>query len=54
MKTLLVIAALVCAIILTLIGFGWVGADDPRVFGWLGLTLAFFIAAHLPLDRYFR
>lgn len=51
MKTVLVILALACAIVLALLGFEVVTADEPRLFGWLGLTLALWIGSTLVPDR---
>ena len=51
MKTVLTTLALLCALYAAALGFGWVSeyADDWG--GWIGLGLAFFFAAHLPLER---
>lgn len=47
MKTALVVAALVCAVILLLLGFDVFHADDPHLFGWVGATLAFYLGSLL-------
>lgn len=47
MKTVLVVAALVCAIILTLLGADVFHADDPHLFAWAGASLAFFFGSLL-------
>lgn len=50
-RTWLLIAALGCAIVLTVLGFDWYHVDgEPFLAGWLGATLALFIASNL-VDR---
>lgn len=53
MKTVLIILSLLCAAVATAVGFGWISGGDLSSDwpGWIGLTLFFFVAAHLPLER---
>lgn len=43
----LVALALLCAFVLMLLGFEVFHADDPHLFGWLGLALTFGYGAKL-------
>lgn len=47
MSRVLLVLALVCAVILLLLGFGVFHADDSNLFGWAGLTLALWIGSEL-------
>lgn len=47
MSRVLIVAALIAAVVLTLLGFGIVTATDPHLFGWVGLTFGFYVAADL-------
>lgn len=44
---LLQVLALLCAVILLLLGFDVFHADDPHLFGWVGATLALSIGSLL-------
>lgn len=52
MRTILIILAVICALVATVLGFGFLDDADWQedVLGWLALSLTFFFAAHLPLD----
>ena len=50
MKLLLLCLAIGCALVLPAVGFGWV-TSDTELIAWLGLSLVFFYASHLPLER---
>lgn len=51
-RHLFVLAAIVCSLILFVIGFGWWDDQLNHALGWLGLALAFFFTASLPFpDR---
>ena len=52
MTLLLLILALVCAIVSAAMGFDWI--HDAHALAWLAVATVFFIAAHLPFDRYFK
>lgn len=52
MTLLLLILALVCAIVSMAMGFDWI--NDPHAVAWLAAATVFFVAAHLPFDRYFK
>jgi hypothetical protein len=47
MKTVLVVLALLCAVFASLLGFELVTMDEPRVLGWIALSLAFGFGAVL-------
>ena len=48
MPRILVILALLCAVVATILGFDLLNTSgDPHVLGWLGLALAFRIGADL-------
>lgn len=52
MSLLLLVVALVCAVVSMAMGFDWI--HDPHALSWLSAATVFFIAAHIPFDRYFR
>lgn len=52
MTLLLLIIALVCAFVSTAMGFDWI--HDAHALAWLSAASVFFIAAHIPFDRYFK
>lgn len=55
LRYLFLIASLVFAIFVTIIGFGWWDDQLKHVFGWLGLSLGCLIIALAPLtDRPLR
>jgi hypothetical protein len=47
-RYLLLIASLVFALFVVIIGFGWWDDQTKHVFGWLGLCLACLIAGWFP------
>jgi len=56
MHYVLIVLALIAGVIATILGFGFVNdAEWVEDFsGWFALALTFFIAAHLPYDRFNR
>ncbi len=56
MRIALIITSVLCGAVASAIGFGWIDdatwqSDYP---GWLAIAVTFFVAAHLPFERYER
>lgn len=47
MKTALLVAALVCALVVTALGFDVFSSSQPHLFGWTGAALALYFASKL-------
>lgn len=53
MRLVLLVAAIVFALIVFVIGFGWWDDQVPHVTGWLGLSVACLAASLLPLPGWY-
>lgn len=51
MVIILIVAAIVCELVATVLGFGWLKVDgDPHLFGWVAAGLVLYLVSLLVPD----